>query len=159
MKKILKWTGITLGGLFLLLLILPFAFSGKIESAIKDAANENLNARVNWSDVSLSLIRNFPNLRISIENLTVDNTTYPFDSVRMASIGSLEAVVDFKSLFGDQITIKRITQAVNDCRICLQTHAHFESVVKHCRNKRAIAVPARFFFNDAGQNQQFIGMR
>jgi uncharacterized protein involved in outer membrane biogenesis len=107
MKKILKWTGITLGGLFLLLLILPFAFSGKIESAIKDAANENLNARVNWSDVSLSLIRNFPNLRISIENLTVDNTTYPFDSVRMASIGSLEAVVDFKSLFGDQITIKR----------------------------------------------------
>lgn len=108
MKKILKWTGITLGGLFLLLLILPFAFSGKIESAIKDAANENLNAKVNWSDVSLSLIRNFPNLRITIEDLTVDNTTYPFDSVRMASIGSLEAVVDFKSLFGDQITIKRI---------------------------------------------------
>jgi AsmA-like C-terminal region len=108
MKKILKWTGITVGSLFLILLILPFAFSGKIEQAIKDAANENLNATVNWSDVSLSLIRNFPNLRITIDDLTVDNTMYPFDSVRMASIGSLEAVVDIKSLFGDQINIKRI---------------------------------------------------
>lgn len=128
MKKILKWTGITLGGLFLLLLILPFAFSGKIESAIKDAANENLNARVNWSDVSLSLIRNFPNLRISIENLTVDNTTYPFDSVRMASIGSLEAVVDFKSLFGDQITIKRIgiVQPQFDIRVTPEGLANYD---------------------------------
>jgi uncharacterized protein involved in outer membrane biogenesis len=108
MKKILKWTGITLGSLFILLLILPFAFRGKIEAAIKDAANENLNARVGWSGVSLSLIRNFPNLRITIDDLTVDNTTYPFDSVRLASIGSLEAVVNVKSLFGDQILIKRI---------------------------------------------------
>ncbi len=107
MKKALKWTGIVLGVLFILLLIAPFLFKGKIESAIKQAANENLNARINWSGVSLSLIRNFPNLRVSVEGLTVDNTIAPFDSVRLASIGSLEVVVDVKSLFGDEIVVKR----------------------------------------------------
>jgi hypothetical protein len=98
MKKFFKWTGITVGVIFLLLLIAPFLFKGKIEAAIKQAANDNLNAKVNWTDVSLSLIRNFPNLRIAIEGFTVDNTTAPFDSVRLAQIGSLEAVVDIKSL-------------------------------------------------------------
>jgi hypothetical protein len=107
MKKAFKWTGIVLGVLFLLLLVAPFLFKGKIESAIKQAANDNLNARVNWSDVSLSLIRNFPNLRVSVEGLTVDNTVAPFDSVRLASIGSLDVVVDVKSLFGDEIVVKR----------------------------------------------------
>lgn len=107
MKKAIKWTGIVLGVLFLLLLIAPFLFKGKIESAIKQAANDNLNARINWSDVSLSLIRNFPNLRVNVEGLTVDNTVAPFDSVRLANIGSLEVVVDVKSLFGDQLVIKR----------------------------------------------------
>ena len=107
MKKALKWTGIVFGVLFLFLLVAPFLFKGKIESAIKQAANDNLNARVNWSDVSLSLIRNFPNLRVSVEGLTVDNTVAPFDSVRLANIGSLDVVVDIKSLFGDEIVVKR----------------------------------------------------
>ena len=107
MKKAFKWTGIVFGVLFLFLLVAPFLFKGKIESAIKQAANDNLNARVNWSDVSLSLIRNFPNLRVSVEGLTVDNTVAPFDSVRLASIGSLDVVVDVKSLFGDEIVVKR----------------------------------------------------
>jgi hypothetical protein len=107
MKKALKWTGIVFGVLFLFLLVAPFLFKGKIESAMKQAANDNLNARVNWSDVSLSLIRNFPNLRVSVEGLTVDNTAAPFDSVRLASIGSLDVVVDVKSLFGDEIVVKR----------------------------------------------------
>jgi hypothetical protein len=107
MKKAFKWTGIVLGVLFLFLLVAPFLFKGKIESAIKQAANDNLNARVNWSDVSLSLIRNFPNLRVSVEGLTVDNTVAPFDSVRLANIGSLDVVVDIKSLFGDEIVVKR----------------------------------------------------
>ncbi len=128
MKKILKWTGITLGSLFILLLILPFAFRGKIEAAIKDAANENLNARVGWSGVSLSLIRNFPNLRITIDDLTVDNTSYPFDSVRLASIRSLEAVVNVKSLFGDQILIKRIgiIQPNFDVRVTAEGVANYD---------------------------------
>jgi hypothetical protein len=128
MKKFLKWTGISLGVLFLLLLIAPFLFKGKIESAIKDAANDNLNAKVNWTDVSLSLIRNFPNLRVAIEGLTVDNTVAPFDSVRLAQIGSFEAVVDIKSLFGDEIQVKRIgiIDPIFDVRVTKEGLANYD---------------------------------
>ncbi|MFY7706842.1 MAG: AsmA-like C-terminal region-containing protein [Flavobacteriales bacterium] len=107
MKKILKYTGITLGVIFLLLLIAPFLFKGKIVDAVKQAANDNLNASVNFDDVSLSLIRNFPNLRLTIENLTVTNNA-PFDSVQLAKIGDLIAVVDIMSVFGDEIQVKKI---------------------------------------------------
>lgn len=107
MKKILKYSAITLGIIFLLLLIAPFLFKGKIIDAVKQAANDNLNAKVNFEDVSLSLIRNFPNLRLSIEDFTVTNVA-PFDSVKLAHIGSLEAVIDIKSVFGDNIVIKKI---------------------------------------------------
>lgn len=107
MKRFLKITGYTLAVIFVLLLTLPFLFKGKIVEAVKKAANDNLHAVVQFEGVSLSLIRNFPNLRVSIEQFTVDNVA-PFDSVRLAQIGSLEAVVDIKSVFGDQIKVKRI---------------------------------------------------
>lgn len=128
MKKFLKWIGISLGVIFLLLLIAPFLFKGKIEAAIKDAANENLNAKVNWTDVSLSLIRNFPNLRVAIEGLTIDNTVAPFDSVRLAQIGSFEAVVDIKSLFGDEIQVKRIgiIDPIFDVRVTKEGLANYD---------------------------------
>ncbi|MFN0032823.1 MAG: AsmA-like C-terminal region-containing protein, partial [Flavobacteriales bacterium] len=128
MKKFLKWTGITIGVLFLLLLIAPFLFKDKIEAAIKQAANDNLNAQVDWSDVSLSLIRNFPNLRIAVSDLSVKNTVAPFDSLQLAKIGSLEAVVDIKSLFGDEIQIKRIgiINPVFDVRVTKEGLANYD---------------------------------
>ena len=115
MKKIFKWTGITIVGLFLFLLIAPFLFKGKIEQAIKSAVNDNVNANIEWSDVSLSLIRNFPNLRVTIEGLNVMNTLAPFDSVQLASIGEFTLVIDIKSLFGESIDVKRI--AIADAQI------------------------------------------
>ncbi len=128
MKKTLKWTGITLLVVFLLLLVTPFLFRGKIENAIKDAANDNLNARINWSDVNLSLIRNFPNLRIAIHGLTIDNTIAPFDSVRLAQIETIEAVVDIKSLWSDQINIKRIgiVKPILDVRVLADGTANYD---------------------------------
>jgi uncharacterized protein involved in outer membrane biogenesis len=107
MKKVLKYTGITIGVIFILLLIAPFLFKGKIVDAVKQAANDNLNATVNFDDVSLSLIRNFPNLRLTIDNFSVVNKA-PFDSVQLVKIESLVAVIDIKSVFGDQIQIKKI---------------------------------------------------
>ncbi len=127
MKKILKFSGITIGVIFLLLLILPFAFKGKIVDAVKQAANDNLNATVQFDDVSLSLIRNFPNLRISIENFSITNSA-PFDSVQLAKIESLEAVVDIKSVFSDEIQIRKIAikKPVFDVRVTAEGIANYD---------------------------------
>jgi vacuolar-type H+-ATPase subunit H len=107
MKKFFKWTGISFLVVLILLIIAPFLFKGKIIEMVKKTANENVNATINFSDVSLSLIRNFPNLRVTIDSFTVENKA-PFYGVKLASIGSLEAVVDIKSVFGDEIQIKKI---------------------------------------------------
>ncbi len=107
MKKVLKITGITIGSLILLLAIIPFAFEGKIYETIQKKANENLNATLSFSDVDLSLLRNFPNLRVSIEDLKVVNKA-PFDGVNMADIKSLSVVINIKSLFTDEIEIRQI---------------------------------------------------
>ncbi|MEN9348221.1 MAG: hypothetical protein RLZZ77_1732 [Bacteroidota bacterium] len=127
MKKILKYTGLSLLAIFLLLLILPFFFVGKIKEAVKTAANENLNAIVNFEDVDLSLIRNFPNLRVSIENISVKNIA-PFDSIELAKIGSLETVIDISSLFGDEVVIRKIgiENAAFDVRILADGTANYD---------------------------------
>ncbi len=71
MKKILKWTGITLLILIVLLISLPFIFKGKIESKIKEEANKNLNAKVDWGTFDLSLISTFPDFRFTLNQLKI----------------------------------------------------------------------------------------
>jgi hypothetical protein len=108
MKKVLKVLAIVVVVIFLLLLILPVVFKGKIVALIKEQANENLRAKVEFNDVSLSLIRNFPNLSVGVENFSVvgiDN----FEGDTLASIGNIGLVMDVMSVIsGDQIVIQKI---------------------------------------------------
>lgn len=108
-KKSLKVTGITLTVLFAALLILPFAFKGKIVSAVQTAANKNLKATVSFNpDLSLSLIRNFPNLSLGIDDLKiVGKDSFANDTLIHAP--HLNLVVDLGSVFGGgEIVIRKI---------------------------------------------------
>jgi len=127
MKKFLKITGITLLSIFALLIILPFAFKGKIKQAIVDAANENLNARFNFEDVSLSLIKNFPNLHLAIEGISLENTG-DFEGTTLARIEKLETVIDLSSLFGDEYKIRKfgITRPVFDVKVLADGRSNYD---------------------------------
>jgi hypothetical protein len=108
-KKTLKITGITLAVLFAALLILPFAFKGKIVSAVQTAANENLKATVSFNpDLSLSLIRNFPNLSLGIDDLKIVGKD-SFANDTLINAPHLNLVVDLASVFGGgEIVIRKI---------------------------------------------------
>jgi hypothetical protein len=108
-KKTLKITGITLAVLFAALLILPFAFKGKIVSAVQTAANKNLKATVSFNpDLSLSLIRNFPNLSLGIDDLKIVGKD-SFANDTLINAPHLNLVVDLASVFGDgEIVIRKI---------------------------------------------------
>ncbi len=68
LKKILKISGIVLLSLILILSVAPFLFKGKILAAMKKTTNEQLNAKVDFSnDIHLSFLRNFPNVSLGIE--------------------------------------------------------------------------------------------
>lgn len=114
-KKIAKISGISLASLLVILLILPFAFKGKIVTAVKEAANNNLNAKVSFNDdVSLSLIRNFPNLSLGLNNVQVVGVdSFAHDTLIDAK--SLRVVLDLASLWkGETVVVRKI--AIADAR-------------------------------------------
>jgi uncharacterized protein involved in outer membrane biogenesis len=70
MKKILKVSAIIILVLILILALVPFFFQDQIEQNLKDNINKNLNAKVEWSDLNLSLLADFPNAEVSLENVS-----------------------------------------------------------------------------------------
>ncbi len=100
-----------IGILFLLLLIaavlIPILFKDKIEAAVKEQVNANLNATVDWGDWDLTVLSSFPNAGFEVKNVKVCNVA-PFEGVCLADIGELKATVGLFSLFGDRIQIKRV---------------------------------------------------
>lgn len=106
--KSLKITGITLGVLLLTLMALPFAFKGKIVAAVQKAANENLKATVSFNpDLSISLIRNFPNLSLGINDLKIIGKD-SFANDTLINAPQLRLVVDLASVFGGEVVIRKI---------------------------------------------------
>src|SRR5258706_1571251 len=109
MKKLLKWIAIVVLVILIAAIVLPFMFKGKIIQAIKDGANKNMNAKMEFSDASLSLLRNFPNLSLKIENLSIINVE-PFAGDTLVYAKDLNVVIDLMSVIsGDKISIRKIS--------------------------------------------------
>jgi len=109
MKKFIKITLIIIVVLVAVIILLPIVFKGKIIDAVKEEANNNLNAKLEFTDVNLSLISNFPNITAEIENLTLTGIdTFVVDT--LIDFKSLTATLDVMSIIsGDEIKVKRIS--------------------------------------------------
>ncbi len=71
MKKILKITGITFLTLIALAFVIPVVFKKQVQALVKREINKNLDAKVDFTDVRLSLFRHFPRVTISIKGLSI----------------------------------------------------------------------------------------
>jgi hypothetical protein len=73
--KIIKRTALVLLILFILLLgalvAIPVFFRGAILEAVKQAANDNLHATVDFEDARISLLRQFPLLTLQLDDYSV----------------------------------------------------------------------------------------
>lgn len=100
MKKGVK---ITIGVLILLiviLLVLPFAFEGKVSGVIKKQINNALQAKVDFNNMNLSFFRNFPDATASLENISVIGTgAFENDTLLIAS--KVSVTINLKSFFGE----------------------------------------------------------
>ncbi|GGF63220.1 AsmA family protein [Wenyingzhuangia marina] len=110
LKKILKGLAIFIGLVFILLLIIPFAFKGKITKIAKEQINNSVNATVDFQDLSISLIRSFPNVSVDLQNLSVINKA-PFAGDTLAAVGHTYININLKSLLGDVPQINSIQLA------------------------------------------------
>ena len=71
MKKILKILLIVFIVLIVALIFAPMLFKGKIKKIAQEQINENINAVVSFEDINISLIKKFPNVSVTVENLAV----------------------------------------------------------------------------------------
>lgn len=74
MKKFFKITGITVIILIVLAFLIPVVFKKQIQRLVKKEINKSINAKVDFSDVKLSLLKHFPKVTIVIKDLSIVGT-------------------------------------------------------------------------------------
>lgn len=111
MKKVLKRIGISIAIILVLLITTPFLFQSQIKEMLKNFINANVNAKVEFADVSLSLLKNFPQATVTIDDLSVVNFA-PFENDTLVYSKSFALELSIKELFkssDDAIIVNTIT--------------------------------------------------
>ena len=109
MKKGLKITAITVGSILVLMLLLPFAFQGKMEKIIKTEGNKMLNAQFDFEKLGISLFRNFPKASVTLNNFWLKGTG-EFEKDTLVQAGEVTVALNLFSLFGNSgYDISKIT--------------------------------------------------
>lgn len=107
-KRLLKWSGISFLLLLIFLISIPFLFKNQIIDLIKSSANESLNGELNFSDADLTFISTFPNLTLTIDDVSFEGAD-EFEGHQLAQIKKLTLKLDFwEALFGEQYQIDEI---------------------------------------------------
>src|SRR5665647_2638136 len=86
---------------FAALLILPFAFKGKIVKLAQEQINAKLDAKVDFDNLSLSFIRSFPNASVRFENLRIVGVG-EFRKDTLLSTENIDLELNLSSLFSDK---------------------------------------------------------
>jgi hypothetical protein len=100
--RILAVVGTLIVLVLALLLVLPLLFRDRIEQRVKTEVNRSLDARVDWRNAGLSFFRNFPNLTLTLDDLTAAGKGR-FQGDTLASVRHLRVVLDLASVLGSAL--------------------------------------------------------
>lgn len=109
MKKKVIWI---IGSVLILIIIsmitVPILFKGKILKMIKEEANKSVNAYIDFNDkISLNLFSNFPNLHLSIKDISIANKD-TFSGDTLVSIGKLSASLNIKEALRGKVSVREL---------------------------------------------------
>ena len=113
MKKGLKITlkifGILIVVIIAAVILIPVLFKGKILEIAQEQANNNLNAVVKFSDLDLSIIKNFPDLSVELKELSVVGVD-TFKTDTLMYFDSFNVGLNIMSVIsGDEIKIRKVS--------------------------------------------------
>lgn len=123
MKKIFKILGIILLIILVLLISVPFFLESKIDSIVQNYVDKNIEGKLSFDDISLSLISSFPKAEVSVENLKI-TTLAPFENETLVTAKSLSFEMPLGEIFNsedDPLTINEII--ANELLLTLKTNA------------------------------------
>ena len=96
-KKILIGFLILIVVLLAAVAAIPFFFKDEIVAKVKEVANENLNAKVDFGDFDISIFSTFPNFKLDIEKLSVIGKG-AFDKDTIVYVDELNLELDINSV-------------------------------------------------------------
>lgn len=107
--------------LLVALLVLPLAFKDRIVERLRAEVNESVEARVGWDGVSLSLLRDFPNVTLGVDDLAVVGMA-PFKGDTLVAMREARLVLDLRSVVGNlrrgtPIVVREVTLRRPDVRL------------------------------------------
>lgn len=95
-KKILKISLISILAIIVLAIASTYIFRGKIVELVKTEINKNINARVDFSGVNISVFRSFPRVSIGLDDIQVIGTGI-FGQDTLLAAKRLDAAVNVMS--------------------------------------------------------------
>ena len=85
----------------------PYLFKSPIEKAVKEVVKEFIVTPVAFDNLNISFFNNFPNLTVSLDNLSV-KAPESFENTKTLETKSLALGIDLLSLFSDQIKFDKL---------------------------------------------------
>ena len=147
LKKILKWTGISLFTLIVLLILIPIIFKDQIKEMVVDEVNKNLNAELHVGDFELTFFSTFPNMTVQLHDTKLTGKK-EFKGVELVSMKKMTAHVGFWSVvFGDKVEIDEIhiKKPIIDIRILENGKANYDIVKSdEEKTKEELEEPSNF---------------
>ena len=84
------------------ILVAPQLFKSQIQDAVLELSKEYVTTEVKMDDLTISFFKNFPQLSVSLENLSIQ-APQTFGDLKTVQTQSVDLGIDVLSLFGDQI--------------------------------------------------------
>ena len=128
--KVIKITGISLGGIALVLYVSPYFFKEQINDGIKEVAKNYIKTEVDFKDLDISFFNHFPKLTVTLTDSSVKGST-PYQIENLISAKKIALGVDVKTLFEDKIIFNElfITDATINLKIDSLGHNNFDIIV------------------------------
>ena len=128
--KLLKWTGILVFFVIIVLIAIPYFFKDELKELVIDEVNKTLNAELALDDFDLTFFSTFPNMTIELIGVKLQGVD-EFQNITLAEMKLLQAKVGFWSVIvGDKIEIDEIhiVEPKFDVRVLQDGTANYDIV-------------------------------
>jgi len=151
LKKILKAVGIFLLVIIIALAAAPFLFKDKIKQLVLKSINENVDAKVAFNDVDLSLFKSFPRANVTIDKLSIINKA-PFEGDTLVYAGEVNLKMSIKELFkseGEPMNIESFSSKNGVINILFDKNGvgNFDIAIKDKKDKKEDSKSKPFAMN------------
>ena len=107
LKILMKTLGVVVLLVVATLIIVPVFFKDEIKELTLETINSEVTAEVTFDGFKLSLFKNFPDFTMSLTDVYIKGVN-EFENDTLAGFRTFSLVLDLKSVFSDNVTVKSI---------------------------------------------------